>query len=138
MTFNDPSFESELKELIARGEKSQAIKLYRERTGVGLKEAKEAVEALERGEAPQTRPSTASYSDGEIVSLLKQGEKIQAIKLYRDRTGAGLKEAKDAVEALARDRGITPPSRGGCMGAVLLAATVGAGALVAVLACRGI
>ncbi len=33
---------------------------------------------------------------------LAQGRKIQAIKLYRDQTGAGLKEAKDAVEAMER------------------------------------
>ena len=29
-----------------------------------------------------------------------QDDKIQAIKLYRENTGLGLKEAKDAVEAL--------------------------------------
>ena len=31
-----------------------------------------------------------------------QGNMIDAIKLYRERTGAGLKEAKDAVDAMAR------------------------------------
>jgi ribosomal protein L7/L12 len=34
----------------------------------------------------------------EIDRLLERGEKIQAIKLYREVTGAGLAEAKDAVE----------------------------------------
>jgi large subunit ribosomal protein L7/L12 len=38
-----------------------------------------------------------------IVSLLKQGRKIEAIKLYREQTGLGLKEAKDAVEQIERD-----------------------------------
>lgn len=42
----------------------------------------------------------------DVVAHLIQGQKIQAIKLYRERTGAGLKEAKDAVEELARQRGI--------------------------------
>jgi len=37
----------------------------------------------------------------EIRALLRDGKKIQAIRVYRDRTGAGLKEAKDAVERLA-------------------------------------
>ena len=31
---------------------------------------------------------------------LRQGQKIQAIKAYRERTGVGLKEANDAVAAL--------------------------------------
>ncbi|ELS54781.1 ribosomal protein L7/L12 [Streptomyces viridochromogenes] len=38
---------------------------------------------------------------GEVVALLRDGKKIQAIKVYREITGAGLKEAKDAVEAMA-------------------------------------
>lgn len=36
----------------------------------------------------------------EIQQLVNQGKKIEAIKLYREQTGAGLKEAKDAVESL--------------------------------------
>jgi ribosomal protein L7/L12 len=35
-----------------------------------------------------------------VMELLKAGQKIQAIKLYREQTGAGLKEAKDYVESL--------------------------------------
>jgi len=42
----------------------------------------------------------------DIVAHLAAGRKIQAIQLYRARTGAGLKEAKDAVEEIARQRGI--------------------------------
>ena len=38
-----------IKEAIFRGEKISAIKLYREATGLGLAEAKEAVERLEAG-----------------------------------------------------------------------------------------
>jgi large subunit ribosomal protein L7/L12 len=36
----------------------------------------------------------------EVQALVASGNKIQAIKVYRERTGVGLKEAKDAVEAL--------------------------------------
>jgi len=36
----------------------------------------------------------------EVRALVAQDNKIQAIKLYRENTGLGLKEAKDAVEAL--------------------------------------
>ena len=44
-------------------------------------------------------------NDAELVDLIRRDQKIQAIKLYRERTGVGLKEAKDAVEAMiARGR----------------------------------
>jgi ribosomal protein L7/L12 len=36
----------------------------------------------------------------EVHSLKANGNLIQAIKVYRENTGLGLKEAKDAVEAL--------------------------------------
>jgi ribosomal protein L7/L12 len=36
----------------------------------------------------------------DVLRLLREGKKIEAIKVYRERTGAGLKEAKDAVERL--------------------------------------
>jgi ribosomal protein L7/L12 len=42
----------------------------------------------------------------QLVSLLAQGQKIQAIKVYREATGSGLKDAKDAVEAIAARRGL--------------------------------
>ena len=34
----------------------------------------------------------------DIDELLREGKKINAIKLYRDRFGTGLKESKDAVD----------------------------------------
>ncbi len=42
----------------------------------------------------------------DVVRRLEEGDKIQAIKAYRDATGAGLAEAKDAVESMARQRGL--------------------------------
>lgn len=112
-------FESELSRLLAEGQKIEAIKLYREQTGAGLKEAKEAVEALERGEVvPGLGSGSLGKGEEEILSLLEQGRKIEAIKLYRERTGAGLKSAKDAIEAMARERGIA--SKSGCLGMLLL------------------
>jgi len=38
--------------------------------------------------------------DEKIMELMKAGQKIEAIKLYREQTGVGLKEAKDYVESL--------------------------------------
>ena len=48
----------------------------------------------------------APTEDPEVVAHLVKGEFIQAIKVYRERTGAGLAEAKDAVEEIARRRGL--------------------------------
>jgi len=56
---------------------------------------------------PPAEPPPAEILE-EVRQVLGRGEKIQAIKLYREHTGAGLKEAKEAVEAL--DEG--PPAVG--------------------------
>ena len=42
----------------------------------------------------------------EAANWLKKGNKLEAINAYRHLTRAGLKEAKDAVDALARKLGI--------------------------------
>jgi ribosomal protein L7/L12 len=44
--------------------------------------------------------------DADVIGHLEQGQLIQAIKIYRERTGVGLAEAKAAVEAIARQRGL--------------------------------
>src|SRR5262245_58487536 len=40
-------------------------------------------------------------TDDEVKRLVAAGEKIEAIKLYREIHGCGLKEAKDAVDNMA-------------------------------------
>lgn len=87
--------------LLQAGEKIQAIKLYREQTGAGLRDAKDAVEAMARGEAPP-RATMPSANSATLENLIRAGRKIEAIKLYREQTGAGLKDAKDHVEALTQ------------------------------------
>ena len=46
--------------------------------------------------------STSSFDESEVRRLIQLGQKIPAIKLVREHTGLGLKEAKDAVEELER------------------------------------
>ena len=36
----------------------------------------------------------------EIIELVRRGKKIQAIKLFRQETGVGLREAKEFVDSL--------------------------------------
>lgn len=38
----------------------------------------------------------------DVEALIRQGQLIPAIKVYREQTGAGLKDAKEAVEAMDR------------------------------------
>lgn len=94
---------AEIERLARSGEKIEAIKLYREHHGASLADAKEAVEAIARGEIAPSAPDhvvTASGSDDEVRALIGKGELIDAIKLYREIHGVGLKEAKDAVDAM--------------------------------------
>lgn len=112
------SLEVTLTDLIQTGQKIEAVKQYRERTGSGLKEAQDAVEALERGERLPTPKANLTTVDQDVVSLVRDGKKIAAIKLYRDKTGVELAEAKAAVEALATEYGVQ--ARGSGCASVLL------------------
>lgn len=82
--------------------KIERIKRYREQHGVGLKEAKEAVEAEEAGR-PWVSPARKDVAPQSVEALIERGQLIQAIKLYREQHGVDLKQAKEAVEAM-RDR----------------------------------
>jgi ribosomal protein L7/L12 len=98
-------------DLMAQEKKIEAIKLYRGWTGADLKQAKDAVEALARGESVQipllpASPAGGASVDDQIRAMLAKKQKIEAIKIYRLATRVGLKEAKDYVEALeAQTRG---------------------------------
>jgi hypothetical protein len=60
------------------------------------------------------------------MGLLRQGKKIEAIKVLRERTGVGLAEAKQTIDAI--DATIEGGKRrSGCLGMIVLAAGVGIG-----------
>ena len=115
------TLEAEVKDLLGSRGKIEAIKHYREQTGAGLAEAKQAVEAIEAGSYDPSAFGGATNADlaDQLDPLLRAGNLIGAIKLYRERTGVGLKQAKDEVEALARQRNI-PLKQIGCGATVLL------------------
>ena len=50
---------------------------------------------------PQLASDTSPATLDEVKRLAKAGETIRAIKLYRELTGAGLAQAKEAVEGYA-------------------------------------
>ena len=107
------NIEEAIREFRVGGHKIAAIKMVREACGIGLKEAKEIVDSWFDGKeiplppiikqcAPPNRtvnPAAKEPSE-EVRALYRQGKKIQAIKLYREETGVGLKEAKDMVETI--------------------------------------
>ncbi|MCE9603412.1 MAG: ribosomal protein L7/L12 [Planctomycetia bacterium] len=117
-----PQFADELLAILQAGRKIEAIALFRERTGLGLRESKAAVEALEAGRPLPNSEAAAGVDEGKVVALLRENQFISAIKEYRTATGLGLKEAKDAVEGIARKHGIVPKQQG-CLGALLLLST---------------
>jgi ribosomal protein L7/L12 len=114
-----------IRELVADGQKIEAIRVLREATGLGLAEAKHMVESGMA--APPDLPD--GDFERELVTLVQSGQKIEAIKRHRERTGMGLKESKDAVESLAARHGIV--SRGaGCAGVLVLGLLVSLGVIL--------
>lgn len=77
--------------------------------------------AAEEGAASTTTAAIKLPEDVEsrIAGLLHDRQKIEAIKLYRQVTNAGLKDAKDAVEAMERKLGISSGGAG-CAGMLVL------------------
>jgi ribosomal protein L7/L12 len=133
---NHESLEDEIRSLLRQGRKIEAISLYREQVGVGLAAAKDAVERIGRGDSPSGNEVASNDSDRPILELLAAGRKIAAIKLYREQTSCGLKEAKDAVEALAAQHGIVSPARSGCLGVVAVMLSVVSLLLIGILSWR--
>ena len=90
-------------EALARGQKIEAIRIVREQLGVGLAEAKQAVEQYrpEAAIAASDRHAAADPAHGlpaEALVALAAGHKIEAIRITREALGVGLKEAKQAVD----------------------------------------
>ncbi len=89
----------------SRPNKIMAIKIVRERTGMGLREAKAYVDALGAGtfrDDTYARPGASVYDEAEgVIRGLRdvRGSKIEAIRRVRELTDLGLKEAKDFVDA---------------------------------------
>jgi hypothetical protein len=92
-----------------------------------------------RSSSPVTNPPVSQETDideavpeseldpfeAELVGFLKEGQKIEAIKRYRKKTGADLKTAKVAVEQFAERQGLSGSQSGcGTASAVLLAVVV--------------
>lgn len=122
-----PDIEMSVRDLLVRRKKIEAIKLVREHSGLGLKDAKDVVDAMDAGYSVGSGPGpgrlggpggfpgpggadmVAPETRARAEQIIARGALIQAIKLVRQETGLGLKEAKDYCEAL-RDGRLPPAS----------------------------
>jgi ribosomal protein L7/L12 len=89
---------------MSAGQKIEAIRLLRERTGLGLADAKAAVESG-RLPAAASPSAQAEALPLEVQAALVSGNRIEAIRLLREAEGGGLKEAKDRIDAFERGAG---------------------------------
>ena len=115
-----PEVVAEVDRLVVAGQKIHAIKLYRDHSGVSLKEAKDRIEhwsvsttpphpaAVSHTTAPHSsitatpssvRASLPASVASDIDALVAGGSAIAAIKALREHTGLGLKESKNVIEA---------------------------------------
>ena len=97
--------EEAVRALLDSGNKIEAIKRVREQTGLGLKEAKDLVDAMASGATVSivTRSSTDVVTgdvDSEARKLIAAGKPIEAVKLVREQKNLGLKEAMDYLGRL--------------------------------------
>jgi ribosomal protein L7/L12 len=125
---DDHTLRDEVLDLLSQGQKIAAVKLYRDQTGSSLADAKAAVEAWERGDTSVASSPHAERAEPnneleqEIVAILGRESLVKAVKHYRERTGAGLKASKEAVQQIAHKNGL--PSGSGCLSVILLAVIV--------------
>ena len=129
--------EKRIRSAIDSGDKLGAIKLVREASGLGLAEAKAAVEKLERGEplgverspsAPGSPPEVPPELPPEVVELARAGRTIDAIKRLRELRPMQLRDAKLAVDQVPLDPGA---KKQGCLGGLLLVLGLGGALLFA-------
>lgn len=106
-----------VRDLAMAGNTLEAIKVYREAYDVGLKEAKDAVEQMEASGwmervAPLiTTPPAQNQQQviQRILQLIQSGQKIEAIKLFRETFDVSLTDAKASVEAMEHAGGWVAP-----------------------------
>lgn len=123
-----PRVAAEIDALVAAGQRAKAVRVLRQHTNFGLKEAKDRIDhwsatsvapqGLARSHATAVSSSiaaphssiTSAHASGSVRStlppsvvsdidrLVAGGQKIAAIKVVRQHTGWGLKESKEQID----------------------------------------
>jgi ribosomal protein L7/L12 len=98
---------------LGRGQPIEAIRLLREATGLGLKDAKDAIDAHLRGESVMLPSAeTADATPPDVLEALQRGNKIEAVRRMRAHTGLDLKASKQRVDVLQAQLGLQALSPG--------------------------
>lgn len=101
MSSSKPTISEQAAAAAKAGNLLEAIKQVREETGLGLKEAKDMVDAyLRHDHSPSPSTTDASSAEMPVAAMLalKNSVLIEAIKHYRAYNRCDLKDAKEAVE----------------------------------------
>ncbi len=101
---------NDVRERIERGQTLEAVKKLREKTGIGLGDAKAWVDAHRGGEsasAPRAPGLPDRELEEDVLALLRRGNTIAGIRTWRERTGSDLKTSREAIEALALAHGVS-------------------------------
>ncbi|MBY0552443.1 MAG: ribosomal protein L7/L12 [Candidatus Obscuribacterales bacterium] len=94
---------AEVQRLVAANRKIEAIKQLRSETGLGLAEAKALIDAMP-GESVAEVPADIGLARSRAKELVRAGMRIEAIKLWRESTGADLKTAKDEIDRMSAEQ----------------------------------
>ncbi len=111
-------------DMIRRGEKLLAVKRYKDEVGVSLVDAKAFIEQLTERLQQVEQGDVVSNIDSEITELIYSGQKIMAVKRYREQHGTSLVDAKEAIERWTDELKSRHPERftkaSGCLASVVL------------------
>lgn len=121
MTLFTEAQKQEILSLAQQNSKIEAIKWVIDHSNLGLKQAKDYVESLLENSSGNSSHFTFQNSTDSSISsssiplqeihlLLQQGRKIEAIKLVKDSSNIGLKEAKEYIESLEESSHFDPHS----------------------------
>ena len=95
-------------EALRQGKLIEGIRILRQ-SGLGLAEAKALLERAQReGISPHDLLTGQDHPPAgelplEAMLALRNGNMVEAVRLYRAKNGGGLKDAKDALEAYLAD-----------------------------------
>ncbi len=88
------------------GKYVNAIKMVREETGRGLREAKDYCDEIRGPNRPIQRPDFMPSQKDLMLTLLRRnqpGDKVRVVKYIREITGLSLKEAKGIMDTMSRN-----------------------------------
>ncbi len=98
----DQNTVDEARTLVRAGRKIEAIKLVRERTGMGLAEAKHIVDAVEQGHWIPVEPTPGQSLADRTREMLAQDRVADAVTMVSHETGMTEGESARFVDALDR------------------------------------